>query len=739
MPLKPFHEHVLIMTGLSRNWPYVNAEPIIKDTDEEISLLKYFEKKDLGVVKLTSRFLAACEVNILDRTHGICYEGSEIVESPEKDGVAVQSSHDTGPCTDNIVLEASSPKRCGEKIVFESSNEEDQRVPNHEYVPESDLHDLDRAGCVGQLVGAHVPELFTSWYERKAKRETHLRDRISRYRLRMSLQRAKNAKLAKKVKKLKNLTLDKNTVEHAKVVDALKKELEDARGEGEKFKEELEREMVEKLKQVNEVEADGWRLHRSREYLEPLGVMQSKLWSSGAHDGVVEGYARCKAGVALEDLGIYKPEAEEELIKVADELKHVRFPYVIVGSDEADDDAVKSDQIVGSVSGLLRWKEREARLRDRIAGYREKMRLQKAKSAKLAKKVRKLKNLKRSTLDKGREAIEMVAKNTFKHAKVVEALRKELEDARAEGEEKLKAEREMVEKLNGDLELKTSECVSLEKSLEQVASEGQWLNGELELKKHECVSLEKSLERVSSERRWLIEEGFEYVINRLLRSREYLEPLGAVESKLWSSGAHDGVVRGYELCEAGVALEDVGIYKPGAEEEFIKAADELKYMRFPYVVALSQCADRTLDELRTLEPIGMEEAEDDVEGIAGGDQENSRSIIVQMAPKQPNTGLFVGLNKGHVVTKKELAPRPSDRKGKTSKRSHFVRNLIREVAGFAPYEKRITELLKVGKDKRALKVAKRKLGTHKRAKKKREEMSSVLRKMRSGGGAEKKK
>ena len=59
-----------------------------------------------------------------------------------------------------------------------------------------------------------------------------------------------------------------------------------------------------------------------------------------------------------------------------------------------------------------------------------------------------------------------------------------------------------------------------------------------------------------------------------------------------------------------------------------------------------------------------------------------------------------------------------------------MRNLIREVAGFAPYEKRITELLKVGKDKRALKVAKRKLGTHKRAKKKREEMSGVLRKMR---------
>uniref|UniRef100_A0A8R7TZV4 60S ribosomal protein L36 n=4 Tax=Triticinae TaxID=1648030 RepID=A0A8R7TZV4_TRIUA len=101
-----------------------------------------------------------------------------------------------------------------------------------------------------------------------------------------------------------------------------------------------------------------------------------------------------------------------------------------------------------------------------------------------------------------------------------------------------------------------------------------------------------------------------------------------------------------------------------------------------------------------------------------------------MAPSQPKSGLFVGINKGHVVTKRELPPRPSDRKGKGTKRVLFVRNLIREVAGFAPYEKRITELLKVGKDKRALKVAKRKLGTHKRAKKKREEMSSVLRKMR---------
>ncbi|XP_073354481.1 large ribosomal subunit protein eL36x-like isoform X1 [Aegilops tauschii subsp. strangulata] len=130
-----------------------------------------------------------------------------------------------------------------------------------------------------------------------------------------------------------------------------------------------------------------------------------------------------------------------------------------------------------------------------------------------------------------------------------------------------------------------------------------------------------------------------------------------------------------------------------------------------------------------------------------------------MPPALLKTGLFMGINKGHVVTKLELPPRPSDRKGmsillpesdqflcsscfllyirrvkietqKITKRVLFIRNMITEVAGFAPYEKRVTEILKVGKDKPALKVAKRKLGTHKRAKKKREEMSGVLRKMR---------
>ena len=95
------------------------------------------------------------------------------------------------------------------------------------------------------------------------------------------------------------------------------------------------------------------------------------------------------------------------------------------------------------------------------------------------------------------------------------------------------------------------------------------------------------------------------------------------------------------------------------------------------------------------------------------------------------------------------------------KRTKFVREVIREVSGYAPYERRIIELMRVGLDKRALKLAKRKvritihfysaslrspisdpimvlvsifdlfsviiqIGTHRRALKKREEMGNVV-------------
>jgi large subunit ribosomal protein L36e len=117
---------------------------------------------------------------------------------------------------------------------------------------------------------------------------------------------------------------------------------------------------------------------------------------------------------------------------------------------------------------------------------------------------------------------------------------------------------------------------------------------------------------------------------------------------------------------------------------------------------------------------------------------HAQSFLAVMAPSVVSNGIAVGLHRSLQVTKRDIAKRPSASKGKLGKRTSLVRKLIREVCGLAPYEKRISELLKVGKDKRALKVAKRKLGTHLRAKRKREEMTTVLRKTRATGGEKKK-
>ena len=59
----------------------------------------------------------------------------------------------------------------------------------------------------------------------------------------------------------------------------------------------------------------------------------------------------------------------------------------------------------------------------------------------------------------------------------------------------------------------------------------------------------------------------------------------------------------------------------------------------------------------------------------------------------------------------------------------MVRSVVRETVGFAPYERRIMELIKIGTAqslKRSLKYAKRRLGTHKRGKSKRAEMEAAI-------------
>merc|ERR1711981_454422 len=92
-----------------------------------------------------------------------------------------------------------------------------------------------------------------------------------------------------------------------------------------------------------------------------------------------------------------------------------------------------------------------------------------------------------------------------------------------------------------------------------------------------------------------------------------------------------------------------------------------------------------------------------------------------------NMSMVVGPNKGHKVTKLAGHKNSQSRnKGMKTKKSAFVHDVIREVAGFAAYERRCIELLRISKDKRALEFCKKRLGSHIGAKRKREEMQNVI-------------
>ncbi|KAI9848692.1 MAG: 60S ribosomal protein L36 [Sclerophora amabilis] len=126
------------------------------------------------------------------------------------------------------------------------------------------------------------------------------------------------------------------------------------------------------------------------------------------------------------------------------------------------------------------------------------------------------------------------------------------------------------------------------------------------------------------------------------------------------------------------------------------------------------------------------------------------------------SGIAIGLNKGHKTTPREVKPRISRTKGRLSKKTAFVREIVKEVSGvqqiscnirealdglgvepfgeglvsdttLAPYERRVIELLRNSKDKRARKLAKKRLGTFGRAKRKVDELQGVIAESRRAG------
>ncbi|KAF8579314.1 60S ribosomal protein L36 [Ramaria rubella] len=97
------------------------------------------------------------------------------------------------------------------------------------------------------------------------------------------------------------------------------------------------------------------------------------------------------------------------------------------------------------------------------------------------------------------------------------------------------------------------------------------------------------------------------------------------------------------------------------------------------------------------------------------------------------SNLRVGLNKGHPTTALPKTAKPSHRKGRITPKTSFTRQVIRDVAGYAPYERRVMELLRNSKDKKARKLTKKRLGTLLRAKRKIDELSNTIQESRRAG------
>ncbi|AXA50355.1 large subunit ribosomal protein L36e [Malassezia restricta] len=99
----------------------------------------------------------------------------------------------------------------------------------------------------------------------------------------------------------------------------------------------------------------------------------------------------------------------------------------------------------------------------------------------------------------------------------------------------------------------------------------------------------------------------------------------------------------------------------------------------------------------------------------------------------PRTDIVWGINRGHPTNRRILAPRRVHQKGVASERVKTIRSVIREVTGFAPYERRAMELIRNSRDKRARKFIKRRIGTIGRAKRKMDILTTAIAEQRRTG------
>ncbi|OBZ70138.1 Casein kinase II subunit beta-1 [Grifola frondosa] len=109
--------------------------------------------------------------------------------------------------------------------------------------------------------------------------------------------------------------------------------------------------------------------------------------------------------------------------------------------------------------------------------------------------------------------------------------------------------------------------------------------------------------------------------------------------------------------------------------------------------------------------------------------DDSASVLTSGTPTTLSGGMGSKLRQRPPQDIKKNGPK-HQRKGIQSARTKFVRSVVREVAGFSPYERRVMELLRNSKDKKARKLTKKRLGTLLRSKRKLEELGTIIQESR---------
>ena len=109
------------------------------------------------------------------------------------------------------------------------------------------------------------------------------------------------------------------------------------------------------------------------------------------------------------------------------------------------------------------------------------------------------------------------------------------------------------------------------------------------------------------------------------------------------------------------------------------------------------------------------------------------------------SGIFVGLNKGHIVTRPAnpdaFKANKSHRKGRLHPRVKAIREVMQEVTGLSPFQRKMVEMLKTGdavKEKKAVRMARKRTGSHKRAQLVRDKLAAIIQAQQQAQRAQKK-